>query len=294
MSDSFTYRTDLFFLMVARQTLPVDFFDKERDHVLCIFCNAGRFSLTIDGTPYIVTPHQGIMCLPDTVLSDYMMSPDVQVDIFGYSWIALQHFEQVHKYVWDASQRIRENPVVTIEAQDERVLDAYASLMGERVLLGEVPFTREISANIFQACVFEFIRIFAQERNLAPVQAEDSSVRQGELILRRFLGLLSERGGRVRSVSEAAEAQNLSPKYFSAVIKKESGRGPLEWIHEYTTQAIIRQLTYSDKTVKEISADLGFPNLSFFGKFVRAHLGTSPTEYRRLHGNRRTEKPDRS
>ena len=81
---------------------------------------------------------------------------------------------------------------------------------------------------------------------------------------------------------------------FSAVIKKESGRGPLEWIHEYTLQAIIRQLSYSDKSIKEISADLGFPNLSFFGKFVRAHLGTSPTEYRRLHGNRRTEKPDRS
>ena len=32
--------------------------------------------------------------------------------------------------------------------------------------------------------------------------------------------------------------------------------------------------------VKEISTELDFPNLSFFGKFVKAHLGMAPTEYR--------------
>lgn len=31
---------------------------------------------------------------------------------------------------------------------------------------------------------------------------------------------------------------------------------------------------------KEISTELDFPNLSFFGKFVKAHLGMAPTEYR--------------
>ena len=32
--------------------------------------------------------------------------------------------------------------------------------------------------------------------------------------------------------------------------------------------------------VKEISTELDFPNLSFFGKFVKQHLGMAPTEYR--------------
>ncbi len=32
-------------------------------------------------------------------------------------------------------------------------------------------------------------------------------------------------------------------------------------------------------SVKEICTDLDFSNLSFFGKFVKEHLGMSPTEY---------------
>jgi AraC-like DNA-binding protein len=45
--------------------------------------------------------------------------------------------------------------------------------------------------------------------------------------------------------------------------------------------AIRQQLRYSDKTVKEIAAALDFPSLSFFGRFVREHLGMSPTAFRR-------------
>lgn len=37
-------------------------------------------------------------------------------------------------------------------------------------------------------------------------------------------------------------------------------------------------------SIKEISNYLEFPNLSFFGKYVKAHLGCSPTEFRRIKG----------
>jgi len=40
-----------------------------------------------------------------------------------------------------------------------------------------------------------------------------------------------------------------------------------------------------NKTVKEICTELDFPNLSFFGKFVKEHLGMSPTEYRQQNLN---------
>lgn len=41
------------------------------------------------------------------------------------------------------------------------------------------------------------------------------------------------------------------------------------------------QLKYSQKSIKEIADYLDFPNISFFGKFVRRHVGCSPKEYRR-------------
>lgn len=39
-----------------------------------------------------------------------------------------------------------------------------------------------------------------------------------------------------------------------------------------------------DKSVKEISNELGFPNLSFFGKYVKRMLGMSPKAYRKSFG----------
>ena len=63
-------------------------------------------------------------------------------------------------------------------------------------------------------------------------------------------------------------------------IQDESDCSPLDLIHETTINNIRQQLRYSNKTVKEICSELDFPNLSFFGKFVREHLGMSPKEYR--------------
>nr|WP_314996334.1 helix-turn-helix domain-containing protein [uncultured Prevotella sp.] len=45
--------------------------------------------------------------------------------------------------------------------------------------------------------------------------------------------------------------------------------------------AITNYLRTTDLSVKEISHRLGFPNTSFFGKYVKDHLGCSPLEYRR-------------
>ena len=108
-------------------------------------------------------------------------------------------------------------------------------------------------------------------------------------IYRRFMELLAESAGRVRSVSVFANMLNITPKYLSKCVRDKSGRTPLDLIHETTAATIRQQLRYSNKTVKEICNDLDFPNLSFFGKFVKEHLGMFPTQYRQQNlkiGNR--------
>ena len=115
----------------------------------------------------------------------------------------------------------------------------------------------------------------------APTQEKDASVRQSVLVFRRFMSLLSESGGMLRSVSACAGLLNVTPKYLCKCVREQSDRPPLYHIHRSVADAIRQQLRYSDKTVKEIATALDFPNLSFFGRFVREHLGMSPTAFRR-------------
>lgn len=67
---------------------------------------------------------------------------------------------------------------------------------------------------------------------------------------------------------------------FSKVIKQACGRTPSDLINETAMEQIKYRLKHSDKSIKEIAEEFNFPNQSFFGKYVKAYLGTSPASYR--------------
>ena len=106
-------------------------------------------------------------------------------------------------------------------------------------------------------------------------------MKQANLLFHKFINLLSKNEGRTCSVKKYAEELCITPKYLSFICKSVSGKTALEWIHEYTVKSIERYLKHSNLSIKEIADRLGFPNLSFFGKFTKNYLGVSPTEYRR-------------
>lgn len=56
---------------------------------------------------------------------------------------------------------------------------------------------------------------------------------------------------------------------------------PTEWLDIFSLQAMVHQLRHTDRPLKEIAADLGFPNTSAFGTYVKHHLGVAPAAYRR-------------
>ena len=64
------------------------------------------------------------------------------------------------------------------------------------------------------------------------------------------------------------------------MVKQSSGRTALDWINEYAIQHIKFELKHSTQSMKEIAEKFNFPNQSFFGKYVKAHLGMSPARYR--------------
>ena len=133
--------------------------------------------------------------------------------------------------------------------------------------------------SLLHCVIFELLSLTNKVESIDFDEDEQSS--QSDVLFRNFLELLAEHEGRVRSVQEYADMLYVSPKYLSAVVKQSSGRTALALIHETTIHAIVRQLKYTDKPIKEISEEMGFPSLSFFGKFVKTQLGVSPKKFRR-------------
>lgn len=97
----------------------------------------------------------------------------------------------------------------------------------------------------------------------------------------RFISLLETYSGSQRTLAFYADKMNYNPKYLSALIKKETGHTGQSLIDRYAVLKAMAKLSYSDKSIKEISNELDFPSQSDFGKFFKRVTGESPLAFRK-------------
>lgn len=101
-----------------------------------------------------------------------------------------------------------------------------------------------------------------------------------DALYEKFMDLLFLHYGKKRQVAFYASNLCVTSKYLCSVIKKVSGKTPIEWINERTVNEIEYRLCHTQASIKEIAYELDFPNTSFFGKFFKVHKGMSPKHYR--------------
>ncbi len=84
-------------------------------------------------------------------------------------------------------------------------------------------------------------------------------------------------------INEVADELFMSPSYFSALFKKETGVN----FHDYLlsvrigeAKKLLKQKRY---TVQEISAKVGYHDSKHFSRLFKREVGLNPTEYRKIH-----------
>ena len=71
-----------------------------------------------------------------------------------------------------------------------------------------------------------------------------------------------------------------STGHFTALIKEQTGQPPSTWIAMVTMTQARALLTNTRRSIKEIAAELGFPEQFTFRKYFKLHAGVSPKEFR--------------
>ena len=84
----------------------------------------------------------------------------------------------------------------------------------------------------------------------------------------------------VPSVQYCAEKMNLSARYLSDLLRKETGKGTQDHIHFYIIEKAKTMLLNSKESVSEIAYNLGFEYPQYFSKIFKKKTTTSPNEYR--------------
>ena len=100
-------------------------------------------------------------------------------------------------------------------------------------------------------------------------------------VSRKFSQLVEIKYNELHSVKEYAELLYVSPKTLNRKIVNEKGISPNSIIKNRIMLQAKRLLANTDLTVKEISAQLGYDDQSYFIRFFKIHTGTSPLEFRK-------------
>lgn len=85
------------------------------------------------------------------------------------------------------------------------------------------------------------------------------------------------------SVAYFADKLHLSANYFGDLIKKETGKSALEFIHLQLLEAAKEKILDTTKSISEVAYELGFKYPQHFTRLFKQKIGLSPNEFRGLN-----------
>lgn len=242
-----------------------------------LLCTKGSLQIDMNSKTQIVRANEILCCLPQTVLRHAIGSEDLECKGIALSPNIVRRFVSQGGGVRDRFFYLEHNPVLRLGEEGTQVFELYCELIVSRIKATDNSYQKGIISALTGAIFYELLANL--DKYCAP--KDEVTFKQGNLLFKRFLILLSESKIKARSVSYYADKLFVTTKYLSVVCKQVCGKTAFDIINEYVMEDITEQLKYSEKSIKEIADYLEFPNISFFGKYVKAHTGMSPTEYRK-------------
>ena len=248
--------------------------------VVLVICYQGKVQLRLNGRDYEASVGQGLACLPIANIERLMVTPDVHVRGFGFSVTAMESMFHTYRRTWQDALSLNENPLLQLSEEQMEV----AEHLYQIVLLAKRMESSPHYSPMIRSLVQSFLYLLADMVNNTS-DSDTSSLPQREQQFKHFVQLLWASGGKVRSVSYFANQMCITAKYLSVIVREACGKTPMQMIHSYSANMIAQLLRGTDMSIKEIAHEMNFKNGSFFGRYVKQHLGYPPKEYRELMKN---------
>lgn len=242
--------------------------------VVVFVCLEGEGKIVVDMQTISIRRGSIVILLPYSVIQLADISDNTRITLIATGMGFLEKLalsQPVENYV----EKIREMPCLQLsENQLEQAKKIY--LFVEKLYKEATgPLKQEIRSSLLTLLALEIVTLFAENK-----ESGNPRLSRQDQVFRNFTISLAKNVSQHRTVEFYANEACLTPKYFSTVIKKRSGKLPMDWITERTIVLIKFLLQNSDKSIQEISNDLNFPNQSFFTRYFKNHTGFTPSAFR--------------
>ena len=248
------------------------------DCFMIIFCQEGSITVCINGKQYILQKDYCAILPPGTILRKISFNQVYNVKIAAASQSFLKNILSATQETWNIIIYLYNNPIHPVKPSQSYKMYLYKELLLN--LLQEEPhiYSKQTRRFHFAGMLCEMM---AALNKIIPTHEQlEVNQERNTIATRKFIELVNADDGSHRTVSYYANQLCYTSKHLSDVIKRTTGKPPLQIINEHAIQEIKLKLKHSNLNIVEIANFFNFPNPSFFCKFVKTHIGMSPLQYR--------------
>lgn len=242
------------------------------------FCNSGHTRIRTNGHNFDIKAGDVLICPPNVKIDDTSYSDDFECRVLCLSDHIIQGLLRDRIDIWHHSVYINQLNIISTSAIRSEEFGYYYSLIRSKIVNQQDGAPKEILLALMRAFMLELSSILENTHTIE----REQKLTQGKVLFNRFLSLISNSEVKRMPISHYAGQLAITPKYLTMLCLKYSDKTASEWVQQYTIEEIRFYLKSSNLSIKEISAKLGFSNMSHFGSYVRKHLGISPSDFR--HG----------
>jgi AraC family transcriptional regulator, transcriptional activator of pobA len=262
------------YLLVSNfNSSDVDKINKNSASTLSVFWNREKeTTLIVDNVNYLIKQNQMVF-LTEFHHVDISKTANVNILRFNRSLYCIDNHDSEigckGVLFFGASQV----PIVTLNEENSNKFEILWT-----VFLSEMASKDELQIEMLQMLLKRFLilstRIYKEENKIVHVQETKMDV------IRNFSFLVEVHYKSKHTVAEYAELLNKPAKSLTNLFSAHIDKSPLQIIQDRVFLEAKRFLMYSEKSIKEITFELGFEDLQSFSRFFKNKQGVSPKDYR--------------
>jgi len=241
-------------------------------HMLCLE-GSGKF--TFNEKEFYFGKNDAIIVSRPDLLQDFQTTDNIQLECLIAPLKFLYNQLPANHYGVGGCISLWDNPIIHLSDDDAfRLLVDFHQL---RDRIGDTyhKFYYELVGSLALTMVYDLYDFHAKN-NLS----NEATNRKTDLVSQLVTMLSSGKTKQYREVAYYANELNITPKYLSNVVKRQTGHSVTQLIDQHTMPILIKYLKNSKLSLSQISDEFHFTSLSYFSRYVQKQLGKSPSEYR--------------
>jgi len=162
---------------------------------------------------------------------------------------------------------------------DEQQLSIYTNTAKEMIeeLENLDAFQDEMLKNLLKNLLIRSNRLFRAQMSIGEI--DDANID----FARKFSYLVEKHFKEIKQVESYAEIMGIAPASLTKKLQKYGIDSPSRIIKNRAVTEAKRLLMYTNKSVKEISAIIGYDDPYYFSRLFSKETGVSPSDYKKYH-----------